>query len=277
VTDRLTTRDRTEVSAGERLYFAAVGVLALWVGVWGYFVPARVTKAIPFVVPPLHSRFLGAVYLSGFVIMVGSIVARRWDEIRDVPVITAIWTGGLGLVSLLHLDAFPAGRAQTWVWFGAYLVYPLIALWLLWRHRGTPADEGTSYPLWARRYLAAQGLVLVAASGMLLLAPELMVDVWPWPITRTLAQIYSAPLLSYGVGSLLLSRRRTWSEIRIPVVGMLAFTLLVLMASAIHRDLFSGSQVADVVWFLLLVIGTAFLAVLGTRSLAARRAMRVAR
>lgn len=266
------TSGHTGVTAGERLYFAAVGVLALWVGAWGYFIPDEVLKALPFEVPPLHARFLGAVYLSGFVILVGSIASRRWDEVRDVPLIATIWMGGLGLISLLHLESFPAGRAQTWIWFAAYLVYPTIALWLAWRHRGHRESEaGTPLSSWARRYLLAQGVVLVAASGMLLSLPGVMVDLWPWPITRMLAQIYSAPLLSYGVGSLLLARRRTWQEIRLLIVGMLVFAFLVLLASAIHRSLFSSSEVADVAWFALLSAIFVMLAALTARAFIARR------
>lgn len=262
----------TSVSPAERLYFAAVAVLALWVGVWGYFVPAEVTKALPFDVPPLHARFLGAVYVSGFAILLLSILSGRWVNVRDVPIMTAIWTGGLGLISLLHLDSFPGTKAQTWIWFGAYLVYPVAALWMAWRHRGDSESEaGSSLPRWAKRYLLAQGLVLIVASALLLLFPGVMVNHWPWPITRMLAQIYSAPLLAYGVGSVLLVRRRTWREIRIPVVGMLLFAVLVLVASAIHRTLFSSSDLADLVWFALLVAISAGLAVLVARALTAGR------
>jgi hypothetical protein len=266
------------IATGERVYFAAVGVLALWVGVWGYFLPNSVTKALPFEVPPLHARFLGAVYLSGFVITLLSMLAPRWDEVRDVPVMAAIWTGGLGLISLLHLDAFPAEKAQTWIWFGAYLLYPVIALWLAWRHRGGANEvTGASVPRWARRYLLVQGVVLVVTAGMLLLLPDLMVELWPWPITRMLAQLYSAPLLAYGVGSLLLARRRSWREIRVPVIGMLVFAVLVLVASAIHRDLFSSTQAADVVWFAVLVAISASLALLGARAVAAGRPVAASR
>lgn len=263
-------RASTAITSWERAYFAAVGVLALWVGVWGYLFPDSVTKALPFDVPPLHARFLGAVYLSGFVITFSSMLSRRWDEVRDVPIMAAIWTGGLGLVSLLHLDAFPNDTAQTWIWFGAYLAFPLIALWLAWRHRGGPeGDDRPAAPHWARRYLLVQGVVLVVVAGMLLLLPGVMVARWPWPISRMLAQLYSAPVLAYGVGSLLLARRRTWAEIRIPLVGMLVFAVLVLVASAIHRDVFSSSEAADIVWFVLLTAISASLAVLASRGVAA--------
>jgi hypothetical protein len=261
------TEASSGVSFGERLYFGAVAVLALWVGVWGYFAPTQVQKALPFHVPPLHARFLGSVYLSGVVITIGAVMARRWYQVRDIPVMTAIWTGGLGLISLLHLEAFPSDRPQTWIWFAAYAAYPLIAVWLARRHRSERGDGGAPFPPWARGYLLLQGVILVVVSAMLLLLPGVMVDIWPWPIDRMLAQMYSAPLLSYGAGSLLMTRRRRWQEIRAPIVGMFAFAALALVASLIHRDLFSLPDLEDVMWFAVLAAISVGLAILMTAAL----------
>src|SRR3712207_136693 len=96
----------TNVTLAHRLYFTAVGALALWVGVWGYFAPHRIDVAIPWIVPPLHARFLGAMYLSGTAFMIGCLFARRWYEVRVVVMMIAIWTGLLFVVSLFHLQAF---------------------------------------------------------------------------------------------------------------------------------------------------------------------------
>src|SRR5205823_2628635 len=101
------------VTTWQRVYFAAVGLLALWVGMWGYFDPAHVDQAIPWLVPPLHARFLGAMYLSGATFMLGCILSRRWDEVRVVVPGIAIWTGMLLVVSLFYLDSFDFSRNQV--------------------------------------------------------------------------------------------------------------------------------------------------------------------
>ena len=228
------------VTVTERLYFLAVGVLAALVGVPAYLAPAHVDSVLPFAVPPMHSRLIGAVYLSGLVIMVGGLLAERWAEIRVIPLLTAIWTGGLLLVTLLHLEDFDFAKTQTRIWFAAYVAYPLIGIGILVRRRrdGPPPVAGPGPARWTQAFLVAQGAALTALGVALALAPGTMADGWPWPVTSLLAQIYSAPLLAYGVASLLLARAGTWREMRIVVVGIGLFTLAALVGSVIHRELF---------------------------------------
>ena len=238
------------VTHGQKIYFAAVGLLALWVGIWGYFIPNQVDKAIPWLVPPLHARFLGAMYLSGTAFMIGGILSHYYGEVRVMVRVIPIWTGMLFIVSLFYLNEFDYSRAQVWIWFGAYLIYPLIALWLMWndRHFGEQIS-GAVLPGWVRGYLAIQGVIVTILALSLLFFPESMVAVWPWKITRLLAQIYSAPFLAYGLSSLMLSRQQTWTEIRVVVMATFVFALGVLLASFIHYQLFALINVSSLLWF----------------------------
>jgi hypothetical protein len=243
----------------ERAYFLAVGALAAAVGLPTYFSPANAADVLPFAVPPLHARLIGAMYLSGLALMLGATFARRWADVRVVPAITAIWTGGLLLVTLLHLEAFDFATTQTLIWFGAYAAYPLIGILLIVRRRQVrdvgAADRRLSAA--GRRWLMGEGVLLSALGAALLVAPGTMAQGWPWPVTPLLAQIYSAPLLAYGIGTVLLSRVRTWRETRIGVVGIGLFALLALIGSVIHRDLFAIGDPAAWAWFALLAAVTA--------------------
>jgi hypothetical protein len=257
----------TRVTRNEKIYFASVGLLALWVGYWGYFVPERVDEAIPWLVPPLHARFLGAMYLSGAAFMICGIFARYYAEVRVMVPMIAIWTGMLFIVSLFYLSEFDYSRVQVWIWFGAYLIYPLIGLWLMWRHRTLHEKaDGPALPTWVRSYFLVQGVIVTFLALFLLLAPEIMVNVWPWKITKLLAQIYSAPFLSYGLGSLMLSRQQMWPEVRVAVIGIFTFAFGVLLASLIHRQLFSLSNLATWFWFGGFLLATLMLGVLIIRS-----------
>lgn len=251
-----------------RVYFAAVGLLALRVGFVGYFNPGEVVRVIPWQVPPLHARFLGSMYISGLVFMIGAILVRRWSEVRVVVPMIAIWTGMLFVVSLLHVDEFDYSRSQVWIWYGAYFVYPLIALWLAWRHRADTGHPAGTAPLpsWARTYLTAQGIVVTLLALALLVAPSAMISLWPWKATPLLLQIYASPFLSYGLGSLMLARQQVWAEVRVGVVATFVFSALVLAASFIHRQLFSLAENPDRLWFLGFGVATAALAFLSLRS-----------
>jgi hypothetical protein len=240
----------TAVTRGQRIYFGAVGLLALWVGIWGYFIPNQVDQAIPWLVPPLHARFLGAMYLSGTTFMIGGILSQYYAEVRVMIRVILIWTGMLFVISLFYLDEFDYSRTQVWIWFGAYIIYPLIALWLMWNDRNLRENmSGVSLPEWVRNYLLIQGIVVTALALVLLLAPALMVTVWPWKITRLLAQIYSAPFLAYGLSSLMIGRLGTWDEIRVVVTATFVFAMGVLLASFIHSALFSLANISTWLWF----------------------------
>jgi len=256
------------VTRGQRIYFGAVGLLALWVGIWGYFIPDQVDKAIPWLVPPLHARFLGAMYLSGTAFMIGGIMSSYYAEVRVMVRVILIWTGMLFIVSLFYLGEFDYSRNQVWIWFGAYIIYPLIALWLMWNDRTLRERvSGPRLPARVRGYLLAQGIAVTALALILLLAPEFMVNVWPWNITRLLAQIYSAPFLAYGLSSLMLSRIQTWPEARVVMVATFVFAFGVLLASFIHRELFSLTHVATWLWFGGFLLATVILGLLCMRAI----------
>lgn len=160
-----------------------------------------------------------------------------------------------------HTGLFDFSTIQTWIWFVAYGVYPVIALWVVWAHRSQilAAGAGGAVPGWVRAYLLGQAILLVGLAAALFVAPSAMADVWPWPITDELAQQYSAPFLSFGIGSLLLGRMGRWSRMRTGAITMAVFAVGVLTASYIHRSLFSLSELPDQLWFGLFALGAAAL------------------
>jgi hypothetical protein len=240
----------TSITIPQKIFYACVLGLAALIGIWGLFLPENVTRVLPFSVPPLHSRFLGAMYLSGATFMGLNLAARQWYEVRVVTTMIAIWTGMLGVISLFHLEAFNWSRVQVWVWFWAYISYPLIAAWIAWQQRAhnKPAD-GFSLGAWPRGYLYTQGIGMTLLAISLLVAPGAMSTLWPWKITPLLAQLYGAPFLSYGLGSLYTARQRTWTEVRTVVFATLVFALAVLLSSIYHRGLFSAENLATWLWF----------------------------
>jgi hypothetical protein len=227
-----------------------VGSFALWVGVWGFFIPTEVQRALPWLVPPLHARFIGAIYFSATALMIGGFFARTYADAKAAILVSTIWTGMLFIISLFYWNEFDFNHKPVWFWFGAYLAYPLIGIWFLWRNRNLNEPiVGAMLPGWVKSYLFVQGIVLTILSLALLLLPEMMLTLWPWKITRLLAQIYSSPFLAYGVASFVLSRQNTWHEVKVVISGLFVFALLALLASFIHIELFSFERIATFVWF----------------------------
>jgi hypothetical protein len=189
-------------------------------------------------------------YLSGAVFMLLGMLARQWYEIRIVTPALAVWTGMLGIVSLFHIQAFDWTRDQVWFWFFAYICYPLVALWVAWCQRGENEHPGgPELTDVLRVYFYLQGTVAAGLALSLLFAPQFMTALWPWKIPVTVAHIYGAPFLSYGVASLYAARQRTWSEVRIVVFGTLVFAVGVMTASEIHVQLFNFHRPAAWIWF----------------------------
>jgi hypothetical protein len=250
-----------QVTLPQRFYLGAVAALAVWVGIWCYCIPTMSESAIPWHVPPLCATFLGAMYLSGAVFNATCMCARRWADIRVIMPMIAIWTGGLLIISLFYLPVFDFSRSQTWTWFGAYVVYPLIALGLMWTHRRerVSAVDAPALPGWARWYLLAQGCLMVALALALLCVPQTMLALWPWSTGRLMLQLYSAPLFSYGIGSFILWRQRGWQEIRLALLAMGVFTGAEFVASLRYLTALNGPALAIALWLLWLGATTGML------------------
>ncbi|WP_404789139.1 hypothetical protein [Altericista sp. CCNU0014] len=240
----------SEITGPQKIFYGFVLALAATIGIWGMFFPAHVFQVLPLMVPPLHSRFLGAMYLSGATFMGLNILAKQWAEVRVVTPMIAIWTGTLGIISLFYLPAFDWGRVQVWVWFIAYISFPLIAAWIAWQQR-SQIDPAEGLPLSdrMRTYLHIQGGWVTLLALGLLLVPSWMAIVWPWKITPMLAHIYSAPFLSYGLGSLYAGSQQSWQEVRIVIYATLVFTVGVLLASLYHIELFDFGTFSAWIWF----------------------------
>ena len=256
-----------EISIPERVLFAVICVAALFVSYLGFFKPERMDKAFTWVVlPPLHARFVGVLYLFGGVYMIGCLFARHRSQVSPALPAIAMFTSLLLLVTLLNWKAFDWDLVPVKVWTISYIVYPILAIALAWiyRKRGGPVEAPPIAP-WARVFLLIQAAVFGIVGLLLLVTRDTMVDAWPWPISPGLAQFYGGPFLAYAFVSGSYARRRTWTEIGAVVPAMLAFTGGTLIVSLVHRGLFSTTDLSDWIWFLGFGLATVALFVMAVR------------
>jgi hypothetical protein len=263
-----------EISWPERAMFAVICVAALFVAYLGLFAPARMDRSFTWaLLPPLHARFVGVAYLFGGVFMIGCLLARHRSAVSPALPAIGIFTSLLLVVTLLNLEAFDFDLGPVWVWTVSYVVYPTLAFALAWRYRRTgPPVPGPALDPWARTFLLVQAGVFAVLGLGLLVAREVMVDAWPWPISNGVAQFYGGPFLAYAYCSWAYSRKRTWTEVAPVVPAMLVFTVGTLVVSLIHDELFSAGDLADWVWFAGFASAAAVLAAMTARLVQLRAA-----
>lgn len=262
------------ITSGQRIFFAVICAAALLVALLGLFNPAYLASMFTWLVlPPLHARFVGAIYLFGAVFMAGCLFAKHQAEVRWAVQMIGLWTGMLCIISLLNLSVFDFSLLPVKIWFASYILYPLIAIWMTVRQPSMMepvALPGPALDTWARNFLLAQGILVTLLSVALFFAPAFMSALWPWKVTPVLAQMYAGPLLSYGLGSLLFSRQERLLGVRALVPATLAFTATTVVVSFIHIKLFSFSEVADLLWFGWFMLATVLLAILTVRAVGAK-------
>ena len=221
--------------------------------------------------PPLHARFLGAMYLSGLTLQIAGLTASRWATIRVVPLITAVWTGGLFVVSLLHLEVFDFGAARVIIWFAAYSIY------IRWSPSGScgatggmpttpcpvPPSRPGPGPTWGSRVWWRRGWPSPSSSSPTPWStPGRGPSARSWPSSTSLPCWPTASAASSSPAGARGPRypggRRRHAHLRrrgpaglVPAPG--SFSL--------------PAQTGDVVWFAGFTIATAALAVLGARSM----------
>ena len=160
----------TAIPRSYKIFYGVICAAALLIGFLGYFAPARLAEITSWLtLPPLHARFVGALYFYGAVFMASCMLARQHAEVRYAMPMITIWTGLLFVISILSLSAFDLTLLPPWIWFASYLIYPLIALWFTWKQRRMDNNlSGEPLPNWAKYFLLAQGIVV----GLFALALE---------------------------------------------------------------------------------------------------------
>ncbi len=133
-----------------------------------------------------------------------------------------------------------------------------------------PAGRNAFAPLFT-----AYAAVLAVVGVVLLIAPTLAAQLWPWTLPPILGQVYSIFFLTFALGGWLAAREPRWEGVWIYVVANLCMLLLIIAVSLYHAARFKAGPTTWA-WYSLILIGIlAFTAVLArhARPLATRGAM----
>lgn len=195
------------------------------------------------IAPPLTAAFLGAGYAAGFVLVVLSMRAGRWADVR-VPVLTIFAFVVLTLVAtLVHIDKLHFGaefaalglmaKGAAWFWLGVYVVLPVAMLALIVaQERTAGGDPPARHPVppVLRGALAVESVVLLAVGAALYVAPATAATLWPWPLTPFTARVTAAWLLAFGLATMLAAVAGDLHRLRTATIAYTLFGVLVLAA-----------------------------------------------
>jgi hypothetical protein len=195
------------------------------------------------IAPPLTAAFLGAGYGAGFVLVVLSMRAQRWADVR-VPVLTIFVFVVLTLVAtLLHIDKLHFGKdfaalgalakGAAWFWLGVYVVLPVAMLVLIVVQERTPGGDPPArhpVPRVLRAALGVESVVLLAVGAALYIAPTTAETLWPWPLTPFTARVTAAWLLAFGLATMLAAFAGDLHRLRTATIAYTLFGALVLAA-----------------------------------------------
>jgi hypothetical protein len=217
-------------------------VLAGANGVYLYLLPGQAATNYAWPVKPAATAaFMGAGYLAGLVAAYLAIFrARHW---RSVYALVPAFIGLSVLLlaaTLVHADRFRWSFPLTWMWTAVYAAIPIAAT-VLWRmqsqtSRDDPARDPRTRTL--RGLAVAAGGILTAIALVLFVAPDGLLDRWPWTLTDLTARVLggwyalsATMLLIMGVGL----RRRHETVVPFATVG--TWTALVMLLPAFHAEI----------------------------------------
>ncbi|MDL2338543.1 MAG: hypothetical protein QFE16_11945 [Pseudomonadota bacterium] len=184
----------------------------------------------PWRLAPFNLRYLGALYAAALVAATLQAASGRWSPARVVTPMIFVFTLVVSVYSFVHLDRFDPARVEMWIWFVLYIGVCLNAGVHLWLYRDRPAP-GTVPSSGPRRALLLQAGLLGSCGASLLIAPDIASRLWPWPIDRFHAHLYSVSFLTPAIGALVLWRSATaldwralgWTQLAwgsLPVLGL---------------------------------------------------------
>jgi hypothetical protein len=226
------------------------------------------------ILPPLTAAALGAFYWASFVLLLSAARASTWAAARTVVLPVTVIAVVLLVITLVHLDRFHTDRLFGIFWVAAYVVVPpLLAIAIAQQLRvpGEDAHSGRRLPPPLRAALAAEGVVMIAASAVLLLAPDTAADLWPWALTPLTSRVIGAFALGIGLVAALVVRDDDIGPLAGPALAYTVLGALQLLAVAMHESDLGDDDLATGIYLAFLV---AVLATGAYGSIAARASSR---
>lgn len=200
------------------------------------------------IVPDYTSMMLASAYLGGAYFFVRAACAAQWHRIAGGFLPVVLFSGLLGVATVLHWDRFIHTNIAFWLWAGLYFAAPLLVL-LAWSFNragsaAMPVDEVLlSTPEAA--VIAGVGVLSCVTAIVMFAVPGWAATVWPWPLTPLTARVVGA-IFALGFAAVQVLADRRWTSARL--LGQVALIMLALMTVAAARTLTDFAADRPLTW-----------------------------
>jgi hypothetical protein len=187
--------------------------------------------------PPLTAATLGAFYWAAFVLILMAARAKTWARARPAVYPVAVIAVLLLIITLIHIDRFDLNSLFGVFWVAAYVVVPVLLAWTLAEQRATPGEDpprARRLPSLLRRVLIIEGVVMLAAGVLLLVAPGAADDFWPWALSPLTSRAIGSFLVGIGLAALIAVRDDDPLAFHGAALAYTALGLLELFALNLH-------------------------------------------
>jgi hypothetical protein len=189
------------------------------------------------IVPPITAATLGAFYWAAFALILTAARSQTWARARPAVYPVAVIAVLLLIITLIHIDRFDLNSVFGIFWVVAYAVVPVLLAWTLLEQRGTPGEDRRGeqrLPTLLRRVLIVEGVVLLAAGILLLVAPGAADDIWPWALSPLTSRAIGSFLFGIGLAALIAVREDDPLSFRGAALAYTALGVLELLALNLH-------------------------------------------
>jgi hypothetical protein len=189
------------------------------------------------ILPPLTAATLGAFYWAAFVLILTAARSHTWARARPAVYPVAVIAVLLLLITLIHIDRFDLNSLFGVFWVVASALVPVLLAWTLAEQRGTPGEDRRGeqrLPRLLRRVLIIEGVVMLAAGILLLVAPGAADHIWPWALSPLTSRAIGSFLFGIGLAALIAVHENDPLSFRGAALAYTALGLLELLALNIH-------------------------------------------
>jgi hypothetical protein len=221
--------------------------------------------------PLLTAVFLGASYLSSFVL--GLLAAREdvWARARLAVPGPLIFTILMLVATLLHLDRFhlnspkPTAVLFTWVWLAVYAGVPISMTIMLIRQLRAPGDDlarQMPLPVWMRVAFIVLAMIILLVGVALFIVPQNVSLLWAWQLTPLTSRAIAAWLIGIGIVAAQVAWENDYTRVKPVMIFFTIFGLLQCLALARYPNDFAWGEPRGWV-YLVFIAAVLLLGVLG--------------